>query len=421
MTLKGESVMMKRRFLAIAAALACMAGSLPTAAFAASPWDEDAVYRVLEVDEKGNLTLEQLGGTTYTLSSCGADMDAIWATQEMAEVGDIVRLSKPGYVAEVVPGCLHFYKEEPAVLENLSKTEDLCKRISLTVTEENGYSYTMTDEEGNVYSYRDNTHVLVEATVGTVLDCLVYGEYVVVPELTGRFSTFIVVAADRTENPEHYVLYKPGEGTCYVSAETLGEYMKEERTLVCGDILRCDIKTFGIKGYETGNLIFALDGTGSEVVYAGSLYDEPQYAEFTVTQQRQTLRHLHLTNDEGTSTHVVDYLKYADGIWSDVKRSYIQSCETDILSLREGDRVTMLTFEGYPVLPYAVDPLGDTDGSGSLDILDVIVINRHILGAAELPAAKRAPGELGQADFNGNGRIDADDSLGMLKRIVGIG
>ena len=117
----------------------------------------------------------------------------------------------------------------------------------------------------------------------------------------------------------------------------------------------------------------------------------------------------------------MDYLKYADGIWSDVKRSYIQSCETDILSLREGDRVTMLTFEGYPVLPYAVDPLGDTDGSGSLDILDVIVINRHILGAAELPAAKRAPGELGQADFNGNGRIDADDSLGMLKRIVGIG
>ena len=80
----------------------------------------------------------------------------------------------------------------------------------------------------------------------------------------------------------------------------------------------------------------------------------------------------------------------------------------------------MLTYEGQPVLPYSVDPLGDADGSGSLDILDVIIFNRNILGAAQLPAAKRAPGELGQTDFNKNGRIDADDALGMLKRIVGL-
>ncbi len=409
--------MMKKKLFAFLTSLACMAGCIPVSVFAADPWDEGALYRVLESDEYGML-LEQLDGHTYTLSKCGADMDAIWAEQEMAKAGDIIRLSAPEEIAEISPACLHYSEENPAVLENLGSAENICKRVPLTVTEENNYSYTLTDEAGNLYSYRDNTSLLVEAKAGTVIDFLVYEGYAVLPEPTGRFSTFIVVAADQPEAPEHYVLYKPGCGTFYVSEKTLAEYLTEERIFVCGDILRCYTKTSGISEEETGNLYFHLDGTGSEVLYAGSIYDDPQMAEFTVVTRRQTLHYIKLENNGENYLHIVDYLKYTDGIWMGVKRSYTQSCDLDILSLREGDKVTMLTYEGQPVLPYSVAPLGDINTDGALNILDVIIINRRILGAEETPA--RAVDALGQADFNGNGKIDADDSLGMLRRIVGL-
>ncbi len=411
--------MMKKKLLAFLSALACMAGCIPTAAYAVSPWDESVLYRVLEADEKG-MTLELLGDSLYTLSVCGADMEELWKTQEIPKPNDIVKLSKPAFVAEIYPGCLHYSEESPLVFENLGNAKDICKKLPLTVTEENGYSYKLTDDAGNLYTYLDNDLFLIEATEGTVVNCLVYGEYAMLPEPTGRFSTFFVVGMDNKDAPEHYVLQNPDCETFYVSAEVLSEYLTEERTLVCGDILNIYTKTYGTSTEGTGSLGFHHEGTGNEAVYAGSLYDEPETMEFTVTEKRQTLRYTKLEKDGESYQYLVDYLKFADGIWTDVKRSYIQPCEVDMLSLHEGDKVTMLTYRGKPVLPYSVNPLGDMDGSGSLDILDVIIANRHILGAEELPAAKNLPGSLGQSDFNGNGRIDADDSLGMLKRIVGL-
>ena len=58
---------------------------------------------------------------------------------------------------------------------------------------------------------------------------------------------------------------------------------------------------------------------------------------------------------------------------------------------------------------------GDADGSGNIDILDVITINKTILGKEKLSDA-----QIAVADINGNGTPDFDDSLVLLKYIVGL-
>ncbi|MBR0485477.1 MAG: right-handed parallel beta-helix repeat-containing protein, partial [Oscillospiraceae bacterium] len=58
---------------------------------------------------------------------------------------------------------------------------------------------------------------------------------------------------------------------------------------------------------------------------------------------------------------------------------------------------------------------GDADGSGSVDILDVITINRAILGKEELSAV-----QVKAADVNNNGAPDSSDALMIMKKIVGL-
>lgn len=59
--------------------------------------------------------------------------------------------------------------------------------------------------------------------------------------------------------------------------------------------------------------------------------------------------------------------------------------------------------------------VGDADGSGEIDILDVITINKAILGKENL-----SENGLKAIDFNGNGKPDSDESLTLLKYIVGM-
>ncbi|MBE6876067.1 MAG: hypothetical protein E7496_04965 [Ruminococcus sp.] len=63
----------------------------------------------------------------------------------------------------------------------------------------------------------------------------------------------------------------------------------------------------------------------------------------------------------------------------------------------------------------SVTPDGDADGSGTLDILDVITVNKAILGKEDI-----SPDRIPYIDFNGNGVPDSEDSLVMMKMIVGL-
>lgn len=56
---------------------------------------------------------------------------------------------------------------------------------------------------------------------------------------------------------------------------------------------------------------------------------------------------------------------------------------------------------------------GDIDGSGEVDILDVIMLNKNILGITKLSDTAKK-----NADVNIDGKIDSADSITILKFLV---
>ena len=118
-------------------------------------------------------------------------------------------------------------------------------------------------------------------------------------------------------------------------------------------------------------------------------------------------------------------LKFANLTWKNyhIMYGYYDTAEypdNSALSPDEAganDTVIFAAFQGEPMLPVGVAEYrqGDLDNSGKLDILDVVAINKSILGVKELSkAAQKA------ADLNGDGRMDADDSLCLLKLVLDI-
>ena len=77
------------------------------------------------------------------------------------------------------------------------------------------------------------------------------------------------------------------------------------------------------------------------------------------------------------------------------------------------------TFEALdaeaPTEPTAEILLGDADQNGEVDILDVISINKAILGKENL-----SENGLKAIDFNGNEKPDSDEAMKVLKFIVGL-
>lgn len=59
--------------------------------------------------------------------------------------------------------------------------------------------------------------------------------------------------------------------------------------------------------------------------------------------------------------------------------------------------------------------LGDANGDGNIDIMDVITINRTILGKETLSQE-----QVEAIDFNGNNKPDDEDSLHLMKYIVNL-
>ena len=58
---------------------------------------------------------------------------------------------------------------------------------------------------------------------------------------------------------------------------------------------------------------------------------------------------------------------------------------------------------------------GDADGNGQIDILDVVTLNKAILGKETL-----SENQLKAIDFNGNGKPDSEESFKLMKYIVGL-
>ena len=140
---------------------------------------------------------------------------------------------------------------------------------------------------------------------------------------------------------------------------------------------------------------------GSEFTYAkwyGNMPDNRYGFENTIT--------LGAITEEGTSYYLPDdeqnyaYDNYL-GYWNDSYLGYWNDHDAGTKYICEWDfDVTNLV-------------LGDVDASGDIDIMDVIKINKFILGSIELPAEQKLA-----ADVDGNGVIDSTDSLNIIKRVV---
>jgi len=74
-----------------------------------------------------------------------------------------------------------------------------------------------------------------------------------------------------------------------------------------------------------------------------------------------------------------------------------------------------LNFEVLSEVPEPAVSLGDVDGSGAVDILDVIAVNKYILGTKMLDKAQQTA-----ADVNKDGDVASSDSLLILKRALNI-
>jgi len=74
-----------------------------------------------------------------------------------------------------------------------------------------------------------------------------------------------------------------------------------------------------------------------------------------------------------------------------------------------------LTFEPIGSAPETESQQGDADGNGKIDILDVITLNKAVMGKETLSEA-----QLKAIDFNGNGKPDSEEALTILKYIVGL-
>lgn len=71
------------------------------------------------------------------------------------------------------------------------------------------------------------------------------------------------------------------------------------------------------------------------------------------------------------------------------------------------------TFDSLGEAPVPDILTGDVDGSEAIDIIDVILINKYLLGSTSLTDLQKAA-----ADVDKNGEIDPTDSLNILKYVV---
>ena len=95
--------------------------------------------------------------------------------------------------------------------------------------------------------------------------------------------------------------------------------------------------------------------------------------------------------------------------------AYPQTLALQQDELELGDVIEAALFNGMPMLAISVPdcPTGDLDRSGSVDIMDVILLNKFILGSKRLSKTVQKA-----ADLNNDGNTDAVDSLLLLKQVL---
>ncbi|MBQ7004403.1 MAG: dockerin type I repeat-containing protein [Oscillospiraceae bacterium] len=393
-------------------------------------WDltkSDVVWRSTEVYDIG----------------CNAKLPEKLAGQEIVEEGDLLCIDFSGMIAEVYPGCMHL--EETDTVTNLGAAVEIGERKTLTITEENGFCYTMVDAEGATHYYYDNISnvlkdeetLLSTAKAGDQVEWIFYEDAPVMPlsvsacdddtqDETLPVRDFIVIGVDNEENPQNYIVYHPATVNwtiCYLTAAQVETFLNEgEPQPAYGDILEIsgDLLYTALAGTNMMTFIDEMaepvtenDGKHGIDVTGNVLANEER--ETYCIQVSETMKNgfsLPYETDPETGA-IKGYHYYRDAF---IDHGYVQPDGIDLENIGTGDEMTFLMYNGFPVIPTAISRLGDANGDGDVSIVDVVMVNRHVMGAD----MARTTMNTDAADFDKNGEVTHEDSLSILKRLVGL-
>ena len=201
----------------------------------------------------------------------------------------------------------------------------------------------------------------------------------------------------------------------YMSSKKIADFNPAQETFEIGDII--EFKNLAVESPLDWGGTFDTDMYTPRVededqpysIYKiGSIFDNPEIVQFTVTGSFTYYLNL-LDNEKNHYEYKCDWLK----------SGFYQPDCVDLTSLHSGDVVSCITYNDIPMVitevTSAAPPSGDADGDGKLDILDVITVNRAVLGKESLSADRAY-----HADLNQSGAPDPLDSMLMMRKIVGL-
>ena len=266
-------------------------------------------------------------------------------------------------------------------------------------------------------------------------------------------ATFVVVGVEK-ENPDSYILRIPQgkaekihEKMSYdfrISKETISKFNSSIDEVKLGDIITLEGNLcWGLKEFAGMHHFSELLKNGTAVVdestitatIVGSVFNNPEIMTCTVTgiNGLSSGRTGKYSESKPSSYYLIDEDGYNFDFWIDwgiteeEGYTYYQADCIDNASLEVGDTISCITYHEIPMIitekvsDITVKPVsvvtanGDADGNGTLDILDVITVNKAVLGKENLD-----PERIPYIDFNQNQVPDSDDALTMLKKIVGL-
>ncbi|MBR1528045.1 MAG: dockerin type I repeat-containing protein [Oscillospiraceae bacterium] len=298
--------------------------------------------------------------------------------------------------------------------------------------------YVFTDSEGNQYPYRqeydkfDYEISLENAQIGDVYTFAVYDDTALLPvretvqpENFNADEFFIVtnVAAE-----DHYMLeyYYPKElsVTNYAHRKLyftgdLGDHVSY------GDIFLADggFETTAMENYRAVYTL-TLDeettltkiGNCSDLMEHKTLTAQSEVYDGAPVIPSFRIFTYHLTDEAGTEY----YYSIEDSFSSDIpmrcqkgtEREFAFYRDSAIIPLPESEEIIADTSGNQESNP---DFTGDADGNGITNVLDVIVINKAVLGKEAIQ-----PEQIKYMDYNNNQIPDSTDALNTLKTIVGL-
>ncbi|MDE6087393.1 MAG: dockerin type I repeat-containing protein [Oscillospiraceae bacterium] len=155
--------------------------------------------------------------------------------------------------------------------------------------------------------------------------------------------------------------------------------------------------------------------------YIGNCKDVLETKELTLTKKDITSFF-----DEDLNFNCLDHIEFGftdeNGEEYDYAYYYYNfDAEVDVNTCNVGDKILASVYENTVVLPLEVYPdttenlPGDIDGNGTVDITDVIQMNRVYVGCQKFTPEQQKAG-----DINQDGRIDLSDSMQVLRYLVGL-